>query len=466
MDLGIELYSRLTDRMMRKLIIPFSGEPLQGIQVMGILETRSLDFRNIIFLSANEACLPESQSGNSYIPYNLREAFGLPTIRHSDSIYAYYFYRLLQRAENVSFVYNSSTDGTRSGEMSRFLLQLKYDRSYDTGFKGTGFRILPPAKVKDSIKRTEAINDAFESAFLSGSHARPLSPSGINTWISCNMKFYYKYIAGIKEAEELLEEVDTLTFGNILHEVMKQLYEPYTGLALDRSRLDLIGDDRDRIAGLVKEAFRRLFMKGARAEIKGKNLVVTSIIEKMAWQIIMADKRHTPFDIISLEKNYPGKLDCQVNGSERKVLVGGTIDRVDLSGGVHRVLDYKSGGDSVDISWLESLFDYDYRSRNSAAFQTLLYCELFMQNNAGTDLRPSLYPVRKIFSDDFSDFFSIKKGEHKGTVSSYIPIRDSFVKGLKQLVSDIFDHKRDIIMTGDIQKCRYCPYNSLCNRRS
>lgn len=466
MDPGIDLYSRITDRIMRKVIIPFSGEPLQGLQVMGMLETRSLDFKNIIFLSANESCLPESPSGNSYIPYNLREAFGLPTIRHSDSIYAYYFYRLLQRAENVTFVYNSSTDGTRSGEMSRFLLQLKYDRRYDTSFMGTGFRILPPAKVKDSIRRTEAVNNAFESAFLSGSNARPLSPSGINTWISCNMRFYYKYIAGIREAEELLEEVDSLSFGNILHEVMKRLYEPYTGITLDPGQLEKIAADRDGIARLVKEAFRNLFMHGAGGVIRGKNLVVTSIIEKMAGQIIMADRGHVPFVIDSLEKDYTGKLSLEVNGSEREAMVGGTIDRVDHSAGVHRVLDYKSGGDNLDIGWLDSLFDYDYRNRNSAAFQTLLYCELFLQNNEGHDLRPALYPVRKIFSDDFSDFFRIKKGDHKGIIRSYIPLRGSFVKGLREVLSDIFDHNRDIMMTDDKQKCRYCPYNSLCNRKS
>ncbi|MGM0464318.1 MAG: PD-(D/E)XK nuclease family protein [Bacteroidota bacterium] len=466
MDPGIDLYSRLIDRIMRKQIIPFSGEPLEGLQVMGILETRALDFKNIIFLSANEACLPVSPSGNSYIPYNLREAFALPTIKHSDSIYAYYFYRLLQRAENVSFVYNSSTDGTRSGEMSRFLLQLKYDHSYDTFFNDTGFRILPPARVKDSIERTAAINDAFESAFLSGDNKRPLSPSAINTWISCNMKFYYKYIAGIKEAEELLEEVDALTFGNILHDVMKQVYEPFTGNAVDRGQLDDIAGNKDMIARLVKDAFRSLFMQGGTGEIRGKDLVVTSIIEKMAGQIIMADKSHAPFVIVSLEEDYPGKVSFDLNGSEREAGVGGTIDRVDLSGGVHRVLDYKSGGDSVDIAWLDSLFDYDYSSRNSAAFQTLLYCELFLQNNEGLDPRPALYPVRKIFSDDFSDFFRIKKGDHKGTVRSYIPVRDSFVMGLRQVLSDIFDQDRDIIMTGDMQKCRYCPYNILCNRKS
>ena len=466
MDPGIELYSRLIDKMMRKLVIPFSGEPLQGVQVMGILETRSLDFKNIIFLSANEGKIPRSPAGNSYIPYNLREAFGLPTVKHSDSIYAYYFYRLLHRAEQVNFVYNNSTDGMRSGEMSRFLLQLKYDRQYNTSFFDTGFNILPPAKVKHSIKRTDKITDVLESSFLDGSLSKPLSPSAINTWITCNMRFYYRYIAGIREPEQMLEEVDSLAFGNILHHVMKELFEPYTGKQLTGSELEKMQANREYIAALTEKSFRKVFMKGNRGAVRGKNMIITSIIEKMAGQVIQSDLKYSPVKIISLEDKYPGFVSCTVNGTGKETKLEGTIDRVDLTGGVYRILDYKSGADGIDVNTLDQLFDYESGSRNSAAFQTLLYCELFLQNNPGVNLRPSLYPVRSIFSDKFSDIFNIKKGEDRGPVQSYSTIRDSFMTGLSKVISDIFDKERDIVMTSDLQKCRYCPYNRLCDRKS
>ena len=466
MQPGIDLYSRLVDKIMRKTVMPFSGEPLQGVQVMGILETRSLDFKNIIFLSANEGKIPKSPAGSSYIPYNLREAFGLPTIKHSDSIYAYYFYRLLHRAERVKFIYNSSTEGTRSGEMSRFLLQLKYDEMYETSFLDTRFNILPPAKVKNSIIRTNEINDAFESVYLSGDESKYLSPSAINTWITCNMKFYYRYIAGIEEPEEIMEEVDYMSFGNILHYAMKEIYQPYTGQVLNAAELKIMLGRSDQIKKMSEQAFRKVFMKNSNSPIKGKNLIITSIIEKMIGQIMKADINYAPMEIITLEKKYSGSVPFSMNGVQHEARIGGTIDRVDRSGGIFRVLDYKSGADDIKIKDIEDLFDYDANNRNSAAFQTLLYCELFMQNTDRSDLRPSLYPVRKLFSTNFSDTFIINNGPVNGPVESYGLIREEFIRGLQKVFYDIFDKTREINMTSDRQKCRYCPYNRLCNRMS
>jgi len=465
MCLGIDLYYRLIDRIMRQVIIPFSGEPLQGLQVMGILETRSLDFKNIIFLSANEGKIPKSPAGNSYIPYNLREAFGLPTIRHSDSIFAYYFYRLLQRARNVSFIYNSSTDGLRSGEMSRFLLQIKYDEKYAAAFRNTRFNILPAARVKDRIERTPLVNEAISSLYLDGGTSKYLSPSGINTWISCKMKFYYRYIAGLQEAEEVLEEVDPLAFGNMLHHVMKEIYFPYVGKVLSKADINDILSGEANLGKMAEKAFRKVFMKNSPGEIRGKNLVITSIIENMTRQILKADTKYAPFEIVSLEENYKGSVTARVNGMTREIPLGGNIDRIDRSLGVHRILDYKSGADSVEIKDIDSLFDYGEKNRNSAAFQTLLYCELYMQNTEVNSLRPSLYPVRKIFDDDFSDIFSVKNGEGRGSLESYAAVRDTFLGGLMKILSDIFNPAVDIEMTSDSQKCRYCPYNMLCNRK-
>ncbi|MBS0011204.1 MAG: PD-(D/E)XK nuclease family protein [Bacteroidales bacterium] len=463
---GIDLYSSLADRIMRKIVIPFSGEPLQGVQVMGILETRSLDFKNIIFLSANEGKIPKTPAGNSYIPYNLREAFGLPTIRHYDAIFAYYFYRLFQRAQNINFIYNSSAEGTRSGEMSRFLLQLKYGDRYKASFMDTRFNIVPPARVGEAIVRTSRINKAFESLFITGDKARYLSPSGINTWITCKMKFYYRYIAGLKEAEEIMEEVDHMAFGNILHHMMKELYEPWEGKLLTREEMNRMAGEKDHIKFIAGKAFRKIFMKDKPGEIKGKNLVVTSIIERMAEQILKSDMTFAPLEIISLEKHYTGLVVCNINDTAREVKIGGTLDRADRTGAVNRVLDYKSGGDTLEIKSMEDLFDYDAKNRNSAAFQTLLYCELFMQNTGKDKVKPSLYPVRKIFSEKFSDTFIIKNGEGQGPVESYDSIRDLFMGGLNKVLSDIFDPGRDIEMTGDKQNCRYCPYNILCNRKN
>jgi len=464
MDIGIDLYTNLVDRIMRTIVIPFTGEPLLGVQVMGLLETRSLDFRNIILLSANEGKMPKSPPGNSYIPYNLRQAFGLPTVKHSDSIYAYYFYRLLIRARNVNLIYNSSTDGMRSGEMSRFLLQLKYDDRYNTSFQDTGFNILPVAKIEDSIKRNNEIRTALHDKYLSDETDRFLSPSAINTWITCNMKFYYRYIAGIKEPDDILEEVDPLAFGNILHQAMKTIYLNYAGNILDSSDIEKILKSGDYISKLVVTTFRNEFMNNSRAEIRGRNLVITGILEKMVRQILETDKRFAPLEIVSLEKEYTTGFPLMINGSNTTIRLGGTIDRVDIINGTYRILDYKSGADSVEIGDLDQLFDYEYANRNSAAFQTLLYCEIFLKESTDIDLRPSLYPMRNIFNDNFTDVFDIKKGEEAGKVDSYHKLRDPFRANIKRVLADIFDDNRDIGMTQNEQHCRHCPYNSLCNR--
>jgi hypothetical protein len=223
--------------------------------------------------------------------------------------------------------------------------------------------------------------------------------------------------------------------------------------------------DKNFIGQMVANAFRKVFMKGKPGPVRGKNLVITSIIEKMTGQIIEADSNYAPFEIVSLEKFYTGSVPCVVNGERRMLPVGGAIDRVDRSGNLCRILDYKSGTDSVDIKSIESLFDYDMKERNSAAFQTLLYCELFARNSKERNIRPSLYPVRKIFSEDFSDVFLLKAGEGKGHLESYAGVREAFLTGLEKILSDIFDPDIDIQMTDDQQKCTYCPYKQLCNRK-
>jgi hypothetical protein len=216
-------WTKLLDRIIRGITIPFSGEPLNGIQIMGILETRALDFRNLIILSANEGTLPGSSAGSSYIPYNLREAFGLPGIKHQDSIYAYYFYRLLHRVDDVTFVYNANSEGIRTGEMSRFLLQLTYLGRSKPGMIGLGCEIVSPARSQKLMKRSSGYSEKMEELYM-GPGGKSLSPSAVNTWLSCRMKFFYKYICDLKEPERIITDIDPAMFGAILHGIMQQIY--------------------------------------------------------------------------------------------------------------------------------------------------------------------------------------------------------------------------------------------------
>jgi hypothetical protein len=462
--MGADVYGRVLDKMMRRLIVPFAGEPLKGLQVMGLLETRNIDFENLIILSANEGVLPGTSQNNSYIPQNLRKAFGLNGNRHKDAIYAYYFFRLLHRAKRIRFVYNSNTSGLRTGEMSRFLLRLKYGELGKPVFSDSSFTVAPVNRFMKSISRTEEINDIIREKFTVGGNGRGLSPSAVNTWIDCSMKFYYSYIAGIREPETLLSEVDSPLFGTILHDVMKELYEPWIGKVVDRHDIEDILAASDSIMKKVNRQIGIHFMHNPEAEIEGRNIIVAAMIHKLVKRILSLDVSFAPLRIVALEKRFEKTVKVAVAGKTVEMVLSGTIDRIDSTGGVTRVLDYKSGSDKLDMQTAESLIAYNSGSRNSAAFQTLLYCEICYGGDLPGPFRPSLYPVRQIFSDTFSDIFLIKKGESAGLIHDYDTIRPHFTSLLDKVLSDIADPEYDFVMTENSQKCRYCPYASVCER--
>jgi hypothetical protein len=462
--IGLDIFIRIVDKILHKLIVPFTGEPLKGLQVMGILETRALDFKNIIIVSVNEGVLPRGSAGNSYIPYNLRMAFGLPTVKHQDSIYAYYFYRLIQRADKVRFVYNSNVSGMRTGEMSRFLLQLKYNLNFHTVFSDSRFNIVPPPLSGDWIKRDPIAQKRLEDAYINNEKPRALSPSALNTWISCRMRFYYRYIIGLKEQDNVKEEIDSPMFGTILHDAMNNLYSDLTGMEIRRKDIDLLQSDTKRIEKVVEDSFRLNYMRGGRGEISGKNLIITSVLRNMISRILYVDSKCTPFKMVELEKRHYNKMRITIDGKDRDIILGGIIDRVDeLDSGI-RILDYKSGKDSLDIDSLESLTSYNIKNRNSAGFQTFVYSKIYSGKVSNLRLRPSLYPVRSIYNDNFSDVFNIKKGDYKGEVLDFSTLEEDFTSDLNRVVLDIFDPERDFDMTSITDSCTYCPFSNLCGR--
>jgi len=432
---------------------------------MGILETRALDFKNIVFISVNEGVLPKGSAGNSYIPYNLRMAFGLPTVKHQDSIYAYYFYRLIQRARRVRFIYNSSASGLRTGEMSRFLLQLKYNLSFNTVFTDSRFNIVPPPIAGESMKREPQAHRRLEELYLSsGKTRRALSPSALNTWIGCRMKFYYRYVLGLEEPENVQEEVDSPMFGTILHDAMNSLYSDFVGREVCKRDIERLIADNRGIERIVEVSFRNKYLRGGSGEISGKNLIITSVMQNMIIRLLEIDRETAPFKLVELEKKHYSEIAVETKGRVIDILLGGTIDRVDQLGSVVRILDYKSGKDSLDIDNIESLTAYNVRKRNSAAFQTFVYSLIYTDNNPTVRLRPSLYPVRSIYGADFSDVFFIKKGDCSGAIEDFSLLKDKFRESLRDVISDIFNPQRDFDMTGIKENCSFCPFSGLCGR--
>ena len=229
LDVSINTIKRLLQNVLMGISIPFHGEPAIGLQVMGVLETRNLDFKHILMLSVNEGLLPKSVSDNSFIPYQLKEAFGLTTIRHKIAVYAFYFYRLIQRAERITLLYNNSTEGCATGEMSRFLRQLLAETEHNITCHSLQSGQCTPTYSEISVSKTDEIMRFLQKRYdirVKGSSA--LSPSALNCFLDCSLKFYYKYVADIKVKRDVTDGIDAAMFGTLFHKAAELIYTDLT----------------------------------------------------------------------------------------------------------------------------------------------------------------------------------------------------------------------------------------------
>jgi hypothetical protein len=461
-----DTYMKILDRMIRIQSVPFSGEPLSGIQIMGILETRALDFTNLIIISVNEGVLPAISSGSSFIPFSLREAFGLPSVNHQESIYAYHFYRLLQRAENVTFTYNSNSEGLRSGEMSRFLLQMKYDKSLKPDFFDLNFEIKSHSSIRERIERNELHVQQLHNQFIDKTKGRLLSPSAINMWLNCRMKFFYRYVNGLKEMAKVSAEIDAAVLGNILHEIMRSLYQDYLGKIVTGEMIGQLTGNTLALQRIINEAVIKKFKDGSEDLLSGKELIVRDVLMAYLKKTLLADRTIAPFTILNLEDTFSFRLETLSDGTLIELNAGGIIDRIDMVSGVTRIVDYKTGTVSDNIGSIDELFTEDRKKDSDGWFQTLLYCEAYYRSNRTGTLRPSVYKIKKIAGGDFSDMLRLKTDNKNALlIDDYNKVRDDFIDGLKVITAKIFSKNEAFTMTRDIRgKCEYCPYRKLCNR--
>lgn len=461
-----ETYIRILDRMLRLQSVPFSGEPLSGVQIMGILETRALDFKNLIILSVNDGVLPAVSSGSSFIPFTLREAFGLPSINHQESIYAYHFYRLLQRAENVTFTYNSNSEGLRSGEMSRFILQMKYDSLLKPDFADLSFEIKTQSSVNEVLKRSEEHNRLLEYRYLDKNNGKILSPSAINTWLNCRMKFYYQYVNQLKEPESVVADIDPAMLGNILHEIMRRLYSEYPGHILTGEKVKGILSNMVLLQNAINETISAEFNNSSDGFINGNELIVRDVLLAYLKKILIADAGLAPFTLMNLEAPFHFKIYTIANGKNIEVRTGGTVDRIDIISGVTRIVDYKTGTVADTVNSIGDLFESDRKKDFDGWLQTLLYCEAYLASHQSVTLYPSIYKIKKMSGGTHSDKMRIKtESKTDLIVDDYRLVRDEFLTGLKKVISDIFNINEPFEMTSDIRnKCSFCQYQKLCMR--
>ncbi len=464
LDLSLATYLSLLRRYLHRIRIPFEGEPLAGLQVMGLMETRSLDFRHVILLSAGEGLLPATRTSGSFIPYNLRKGFGLPVIEHQDSIFAYYFYRLIQRAEKVWLVYTGVDKGMVTGEASRFIHQMRYDsriRIVDQRNR------IPAGKTEQQPVRVakDAAIMQLLNRYLDPAGNRPsLSPTALNTYLDCSLRFYYRYLARIRELEEPEGQLDQAALGSLVHHAMKILYGQKAGQTVEAEWLKQLEKETGTLEKALDQAFRDIWFKSSELPaFEGNLLLAREVILEYLRTIIRYDHTQAPFRLLSLESPVYMDLRFTCREEERQVRIGGTIDRVDLKDEVIRILDYKTGGNDLKYKGISSLFERARPARNHEVFQTLLYSLVYreaIQPAAG--IRPGLYFVRKMNQPASSCL--LYDSERKKELYELSEVGGSFRQELADLLAELFDPAIPFEQVTERRICEYCPYRSVCNR--
>jgi len=486
LDFRLSAFIRLLRQIFQGLRVPFTGEPLRGLQIMGLLESRNLDFDHVFLLSANEGILPPADAQRSFIPQNLKKGFGLFTTEQQDAFYAHAFYRLLHQAKKVYLFHNTEDLQHLSGEMSRFLYQIKYESRQDA----SGHLRFPDARADFrvqqhflsrrvtaapvpaiSIEKSEAVWNKLRAFTLDappGTKQQQLTPSALNTYMDCRLKFYYQFVVRLQETEAVEEEVDAMVFGNILHKTMELLYRRFMANA---GRTTITAADCQRLQGkaldkAIAEGFAEHFHRKADDPqlFMGRNAIAREIVRKMAFQILEHDRQYAPFQIISLEARgaagYATESSVKSNGETLRIALKGIIDRVDRKDEVIRVLDYKTGRDERKAADVASLFDRDHALRNKAAMQAMFYGWLYQQTQPHETgkIVPGLINATVLFRDDFDSRLQIGKQ----VLNDFTAYQADFTAELQKLLQEIFNPAVPFDQTGDAEKCKICPYANIC----
>lgn len=472
LQISITAYQKLFRQLVQGERLPFEGEPLLGLQVMGILETRNLDFDSIIVLSMNESLIPPAPKSSSFIPYSIRKVFELPIADHQDAMYAYIFMRLVQRAKNIYFIYNSTEETGKSGEISRFVRQLEHETDLSISYKTISADVTVEDPHVISIIKNERILESLSRFTSRKEYKKRFTPTALNTYLDCKLKFYFKYILELYELDEVSEEVDPMVFGNILHHVMEQLYLPYDKDGNRTVSKEEIKNLKKNVAPEINNAFAKQFgVQDEHFEYEGQNILVSEIIQKMIFKVLEYDSQRTPFDILGVEaddkKGFVLNSEIEIDGSPMQVGMKGIIDRIEQKDNTIRIVDYKTGKDAKTFPDIPSLFDRENKTRNKAVFQTFFYGLLYLESpiqHHSLPIQASLFNIRELFNENFSPLIQIKKGRINQDIQDIRVYLDEFNEELKNLLQEIFDKDIGFSQTDDLKKCGYCPYVGICNK--
>lgn len=476
-------------QLMQTTTIPFHGEPAEGIQIMGVLETRNLDFDHILVLSASEGNLPKGVNDSSFIPYSLRKAYGLTTIDNKVAIFSYYFHSMLQRAADITITYNNSTEDGHTGEMSRFMLQLLVESKHQVRISAlsAGQMSLPPDQ-KEIEKSDEMIRKLIEG--------KTISPTCLNTYLRCQKRFYYRYVAGLKEPEEQEDEIDNRYFGMIFHRAAELFYLQFAcpedlltnskgevqlvrPLVISKEEIEFALKHEEGLYRLVDQAFAEQFFlskPGAKLpDYNGLQLINREVIVSYLKQLLRIDQRLAPYTILGLETQVQQTFEFNTPIGKKNITLGGFIDRLDAvaangNPGLDniaeriRVIDYKTGRMPYrfppDVA---TIFDPAKLSLHTDYYlQALLYSIIVSKdarlNRAKDPVSPCLLFIQQAGSKDYDPMLQFGREP----ILDVADHRQEFVQHLEALVSEICDPRLPLAPTPDKQRCEHCPFAALC----
>ncbi len=493
-DLQVDVITleRLIQQVITTTTIPFHGEPAVGIQIMGVLETRNLDFDHTLVLSCNEGKLPKGVNDSSFIPYSLRKAYGLTTIDHKVSIFAYHFYSMLQRASDITLTYNNATEDGQTGEMSRFMLQMMVESPH----RITRRMMVAGQKLQRTMhtsrpKAADELQILLEKSML--------TPTFINVYLKCPMMFYFKYIEGLNVLEEIDEdEVDNRVFGNIFHRASELLYLSFAqpeDLAVDAAgnaklvrtlrispdALDEILKDKLLVECFVDQAFKEELFKIGRNEhlpqYNGLQRINREVIAYYLRQLITIDRRMAPFYIKGLELKVTTQIPIMTHQGVKPITIGGFIDRLDAvaangNPGANnlaeriRVIDYKTGRTRTSHpSEIEEVFSSETKALNKHTdyyLQSMLY-SIVVKNDARLNpahepVSPGLLFIQSAGAEAYDPM--LKMG--KEAITDIEVYEQEFMDRLKAILEEIFNLQVPYLPTQDAKRCATCPYVALC----
>ena len=450
---------KLINQILKMIRIPFSGEPLKGLQVMGVFESRNLDFDDVYILNMNEGNFPKSSFNISFIPFNIRKAFNLDTSDNVDKIYSYLFYRVIQRAKNITFIYNTTASVKSNGEISRYIRQVESETKFNIKNFFVSDKLSSKNKKKVIIRKDENTLEKLRLRFFEKGY---ISPSGIKDYLECPLRFYYKYISNIRETYPISANILKPDFGKISHKVLEDIYSE---IIKEKGNSLITKNDFFRIKAGIKGTINRTIKnhfnikKNNELCIEGNNLILYEIMNDYISKVINIDEKYSPFEIIDLEgdkkSGYLKTLDLKKNN---KINISGIVDRIDFKNNIYRIIDYKTGGDTKNIKSIKSLFSNKKRERNDAVFQLFFY-SLLLKNkiNKVEKIEPGLMNIRDINRNNFSINISIDNKK----VYDINPLLDEYEELLINKLSEIFDVNQPFEENEDKDSYIYCAYKNL-----